>query len=210
MWGSKFNWIILIIGAFLEFIIPYVLTFFYPRYSHSREVLSALGGKNSPVCQYYNLWLIIWGIIMSFTSITFYKTYFKFSNIVSIIGSIIFILFGVGACILSSIFSVEDKRSIESIEGKVHGIGSGVGFIALAFMPLIISKLSYMKGESLLGIIFIIFFIINIIIFTLFIMSEKDRFSNTLIGLSGLWQRLLLVSFYMPLVILAIKNINLS
>lgn len=147
---------------------------------------------------------------MSFTSITFYKTYFKFSNIVSIIGSIIFILFGVGACILSSIFSVEDKRSIESIEGKVHGIGSGVGFIALAFMPLIISKLSYMKGESLLGIIFIIIFIINIIIFTLFIMSEKDRFSNTLIGLSGLWQRLLLVSFYIPLVILAIKNINLS
>ncbi len=84
------------------------------------------------------------------------------------------------------------------------------GFIALAFMPLIISKLSYMKGESLLGIIFIIIFIINIIIFTLFIMSEKDRFSNTLIGLSGLWQRLLLVSFYIPLVILAIKNINLS
>lgn len=46
MWGgSKFNWIILIIGVFLEFIIPYILTFFHPRYSHSREVLSALGGE---------------------------------------------------------------------------------------------------------------------------------------------------------------------
>ncbi len=96
-----------------------------------------LGGKNSPVCKYYNLWLIIWGgIIMSFTSITFYKTYFKFSNIVSIIGSIIFILFGVGACILSSIFSVEDKRSIESIEGKVHGIGSGVGVYCISIYAL--------------------------------------------------------------------------
>ncbi|ENK0839711.1 DUF998 domain-containing protein [Clostridium sporogenes] len=208
MWGAKLNWLILIMGAFLEFIVPYILVLFYPKYSHSREVLSTLGGKNSPVSKYYNLWLIIWGIIMSFTSITFYRAYSEVSNMLAVIGAITFILFGVGACILSAMFSVEDRKIIESMEGKIHGIGSGIGFIALAFMPLIISKLAYMKSESLLGMIFIIFFIINIIIFTLFVMSEKDHFSNTVIGLSGLWQRLLLASFYMPLVILAIKNIK--
>jgi len=92
----------------------------------------------------------------------------------------------------------------KDMQRKHYGIGAGLGFIALTFIPLIISVLLCKTNDKITAMISLIFFVISLI---LFIISEKESYENTILGLSGLWQRLLLASMYMPLLIIAIKYI---
>ena len=45
--------------------------------------------------------------------------------------------------------------------------------------------------------------ILHLVFFTLFVMSDKEEFSNTVIANEGLWQRLNLLFMYMPLFIVS-------
>lgn len=205
--GTKLSWILLTIALIGDFVVSYVLAFFYPNYSHTKQVMSVLGNPNSPVAFMYNIWLVILGILISFSGINFYITYSKISKKHALIGLIILLAFGVGAGIISGIFSVNETKEIETIASKIHGIGAGLGFLAINFMPLIVGMISFKEKNNLMGIVSIIFFILSLVTFVLFVMSEKEIFSNTVIGLSGLWQRLLLASMYAPLLLMALNNI---
>lgn len=206
-WCSKLSWMLLIIAIIGDFAVAYVLAFFYSDYSHVKQVMSVLGNPKSPVAFLYNLWLIILGILMCISAVNFYITYSNVSKSYANAGLIILLIFGIGAGILSGIFSVNEGREIETISSKIHGIGAGVGFIALTFIPLVVGVISFKEYDSIMGIVSIVLFILSIVFFALFIMSEKEGFQNSIIGYTGLWQRLLLASMYMPLLLIAFKQI---
>jgi small-conductance mechanosensitive channel len=75
------------------------------------------------------------------------------------------------------------------------------------FVPLLIAILSFKNSESVIGVISIICFVAALVFFALFVMSDKEEFSNTAIANEGLWQRLNLIFMYMPLFIVAVKGI---
>ncbi|MDF2879253.1 MAG: hypothetical protein K0S30_2349 [Clostridia bacterium] len=207
LWSAKFGWILLVIAIVGDFLIAYILAFYYSGYNHMKQVMSVLGNPKSPVAFFYNMWLIIFGILICSASVNFYHTYCKVSQSYARIGLIILLIFGIGAGIIAGVFSVNEGREIETLASKIHGIGAGLGFMALTFLPLVIGLISFKNSDSVIGTASIIFFIMSIVFFVLFIMSEKEIFQDSIIGLSGLWQRLLLASMYMPLLLIAQKYI---
>lgn len=207
LWCTKLSWIILVIAIIGDYVVAYVLALFYPEYSHMKQVMSVLGNPKSPVAILYNIWLIILGILMCISAVDFYIAYCEISQGYARAGTIIIFLFGIGAGILAGIFSVNEVKEVETISSKIHGIGAGIGFIALTFIPLVVGVISFKEYDSIIGIISIVLFIVSIIVFVLFIMSEREVFENSIIGLSGLWQRLLLGSMYIPLLLIAFKHI---
>ncbi|MFV3010529.1 DUF998 domain-containing protein [Clostridium botulinum] len=205
--NTTLTWWLLIIAIVGDFIVPYILAPFYKGYNHKTMVMSALGNPNSPVKIYYNMWLKILGILLIIGSISLYKQYSSVSRSLSRINFILMISFAIGAGILSGLFSVNESKEIKTIASKIHGIGSALGFMALLFVPLIISILSFKIKEEKTAIICLISFVFTLIFFSLFIMSDKLRFQNTIIANEGIWQRLSLLCMYIPFGCIAIKNI---
>jgi hypothetical protein len=206
-WGSKVSWGLLISAILGDFIVAYILALFYPGYSHSKQVMSVLGNPHSPVATYLHIWLIVLGGLVCISAVNFYLTYSPVSKNLAGAGLVILIIFGVGAGILSGIFSVNETKEMETLGSKIHGIGAGIGFMALTFIPLIIGMLSVKSNDTAIGAVSFVSFVLSLIFFVLFIMSEKEAFQNTVIGLTGLWQRLLLGSMYVPLLLISLKNI---
>lgn len=206
-WGTRLSWLVLIIAIVGDFAVPYVLAIFYPNYSHTKQVMSVLGSSASPVAYIYNCWLIILGILISISAMNFYMVYTKVSTTYATLGFIILLAFGIGAGIISGIFSVNESKGIETMASKIHGIAAGLGFLLLTFIPLVIGVISIIDQKNTIGTVSLAFFIVSIGLFVLFIMSEKESYQNSIIGCTGLWQRLLLFSMYMPLLLIAIRHV---
>jgi hypothetical membrane protein len=204
---NKIIWMVFLLALLCDFIIVYILAKYYPEYNHLKDVMSIMGNKKSPVHRIYNMWLIVLGFIIILFGFSIFIQYKIISNNISVIIFVIMILYGIGGCILPGIFSVNETKEIETTHSKIHGICAGIGFMLLAFIPLFIGKLFKAEQNALLGNLSILIFIICLGLFVMFILSEKEQFQNTIIGYSGLWQRLLLGSMYVPLIIICIKNI---
>ena len=82
-----------------------------------------------------------------------------------------------------------------------------MGFMLFLFVPLLVAILSFNNRENIIGYVSILCFAAAIVFFILFIMADKERFSNTMIDNEGLWQRLTLIFMYVPLVMVAVRRI---
>ncbi|RDY22971.1 DUF998 domain-containing protein [Romboutsia maritimum] len=189
-WGSKLSWILLIIAIVGDVIVPYILGLFYPNYSQIRDVMSILGNPNSPVKSYYNAWLMIVGTLLLISAFNLYKNYNRVYKLFSLVVFILVSTFAIGDCIISSIFSTYSQ---------IHSIGSGIGFTALALVSLIISAIYFRDSNFIGSIMCIVLFILSLVLFILFLVPSS---------LIGLWQRLLLVVIYLPLLNEGVNNIK--
>jgi len=125
------------------------------------------------------------------------------------ITAIVFIAaFAVGACIFTCFFSVNESRDEVTTASKIHGAGSAVGFMLFLFVPLLTAILSFKSHDGLTCGISVACFVLSLLFFALFIMSDKEKFSKTVIANEGLWQRLNLLFMYLPLGIITVKNIS--
>ena len=95
-----------------------------------------------------------------------------------------------------------------TVASKIHGAGSVIGFMLLLFVPLLFGILFFNNQNPTMGVMSIISFVLELIFFTLFVMSDKPEFKNTIIDNEGLWQRLNLAFMYLPLVITSISKIS--
>ena len=127
-------WILLIISLFADLLIPFILAFFYPGYSHRKNVMSDLGSEKSPVAKWYNLWLIIWGIVFIISAIKITFSYYSLSANLAIIGGVLVFICGLGG-VISGFFPISSDKKVETKSDTIHGISSGLGFLALAFFP---------------------------------------------------------------------------
>lgn len=144
---------------------------------------------------------------MIVSSFAIYDKYSAISKLMSIAVIVLITLFAVGAGILAGLFSVNETREIETFASKIHGIGASLGFMALIFVPLLLTILSFKNNEKATGIVSLISFVLAFALFILFIMSDKPEFQNTVIAREGLWQRLSLLFMYFPLGYIAIESL---
>lgn len=185
--------LILFIG---EFLVPYILSIFIKDYSHTKTVLSAIGTEKSIIGKLYSGWLVIAGVLCIVYAILLLKinadsltNYIKFA-------AGILILYGIGGCIICGLFSVDQTSEMVSLSAKIHGASAALSFTLLMFLPLILKEYTASLAGNIGTVISIIAFILCALFFVLQIISEKEKFANTCIGYTGLWERMYLFSIY--------------
>ena len=203
----RFGFYSLIIAMAGDLLISFLFSLFYIGYSNMKMSISVLGNRKSPVRKPFNLWMLFEGILFLLALPTLNKYYYPISSSVTIIMIAFISLFAVGACIFTCFFSMNESKDDITVASKIHEVGSALGFMLFLFVPLLVGILSFKNKEFIIGIISIISFAAGLFFFILFIMSDKESFSNTFINNQGLWQRLNLLFMYLPLVIVAIKRI---
>ena len=202
-----FGWYALLIAIMGDLLVSTILSLFYKEYSIATMSISALGNPKSPVRLPFNIWMFLEGVLFLLSLPVLYNRYHLTSGWITIVLIAFIAVFGVGSCIFTAFFSVNETKDIVTISSKIHGAGSALGFIVFLFVPLLLAILSFKGGEMIIGVICIICFIISLVFFALFVMSDKKEFANTVISNEGLWQRLNLFFMYLPLAIVSIQNI---
>ena len=74
-------------------------------------------------------------------------------------------------------------------------------FREFLFVPLLVAILSFKDHNTAMGIASGASFVLALVFFTLFIMSDKPGFKDTVVDNEGLWQRLNLLFMYLPLAV---------
>ena len=194
-------WIVACCG---EFLVPFILSSRLKNYSNLRTVMSAIATKeNGIIGILYSLWLIIFGVIV--VSISY--SIIDISSIGTYRAAIIILgLYGIG-CIICGIFPVNNTKEMLTISAKIHGYVAVITFFMLMFIPLLLKKELYANGLNGLAIGSNFVFIVSFVLFVLQITSEREQFVGTLLGNTGLWQRLYLgvIYVYMSFVLYGIK-----
>lgn len=195
--------IIWCITLLIDNLLPLVLARFYPNYSHKEMALSVLGSRQSPVKWVYNVWCILSGLIFCIAP---YALYQENSGGLAIAIWILLAIYGTGCEILSGICPLNENRHEEDTITKIHGGASAIGFMTLLVVPLLLAIMQFQLSEAVIGAISLVSFIAAFVFFCFFIMGEKEKFANTALRYGGLWQRLVLVSCYVPLAIWCITK----
>lgn len=187
-----------------DLIIPFLLAPSYKGYNHLTQVMSVLGNAKSPLHLVYNIWLIIFGIFILFSAFHLYPTVAKVSKAISILLFSVIAIYAIGGCVLSGFFSVGETKSLETLSAKIHGYGSVIGFLLLTLAPLFVGLYFFKTSNGRLGSFSLVCFVLAIVFFALFVMADKSHYHGTIIAFEGLWQRLSLLSMYLPIMALCI------
>ena len=204
----SYGWLFILIAMAGDLLVSFVLSLFYRGYSNFKMSISALGNPASPVRIPFNIWMLVEGVLFLLAIPAVYKFYHEISGGITVTMIIFIIAFAVGSCIFTCFFSVNESKEIVTLASRIHGAGSVIGFMLFLFVPLLIGILSFKGQDKTVGIISIICFVLAIVFFTLFVMSDKPEFKNTFVNNEGLWQRLNLLCMYLPLAITACKRIK--
>lgn len=204
---SKIFNILLFITILGEFLLPFILKYFYKNYNSKTMVMSVLGCPESPVRNVYNTWLVWLGIFLLITSFLFFEEIYDISSALAILTFISIATFAVGAGVLSGLFSVNQSKSTVNIASKIHGICSAIGFMTLLFFPLLQSVVAFINSSIIEGIIYSTSFVIAVLFFVFFVLGDKDKFKETVFTYEGLWERLSLFFMYVPFIYRAINTL---
>ena len=196
--------LIWIITLFIDNMLPLVLARFYPNYSHKEMALSVLGSRQSPVKWVYNVWCILSGLIFCIAP---YALYQENSGGLAIAIWILLAIYGIGCEIISGFCPLNENRHDEDAITKIHGGASAIGFMTLLVVPLLLAIMQFQTSEIVIGVISLVCFIAAFAFFCFFVMGEKEKFANTVLRYGGLWQRLVLVSCYVPLAVWCIARV---
>lgn len=205
--AGKFFWILLLLTVAGEFLVPFILKSHYPGYNSNTTVMSVLGSPQSPVGMIYNSWLLWLGCFLIVTSFVYFDQVKNTSLSLAVLILISIIVFAVGAGILSGIFSVNETKDLNTLSSKIHGFGAAIGFMTLLFFPLLMGIVSFKQKSYIYGGLLLITFLLALIFFILFIMADKEQFKNTFVSYEGLWERLTLMTMYLPFVYQAVIKI---
>ena len=203
----RLGWYALLIAMAGDIIFSLVLPLFYKEYSITGMSISALGNPQSPVRIPFNIWMLIEGILFLAAIPAFIRFYHPVSGGLAVTTAVFIAVFAVGACIFTCLFSVNESKDVVTTASKIHGAASVIGFMLFLFVPLLVAILSFKNREGAAGWISIVCFVLSLVFFVLFVLSDKEEFSKTFIANEGLWQRLNLVFMYMPLAVTAVKRI---
>ena len=205
---NSFGWIFLLIAMVGDLLVSLLLSLFYSDYNSFKMTISALGNPSSPVRIPFNIWMFIEGILFLLALPAIHKHFHPISGGITTVMMVFIVIFAVGACIFTCFFSVNESKDVVTIASKIHGAGSVIGFMLFLFVPLLVGILFFKNHNQTMGVMSIISFVLALVFFTLFVMSDKPEFKNTIIDNEGLWQRLNLVFMYLPLVITSITKIG--
>lgn len=187
------------IALVLDLIIPFLLAPAYKGYQHMTQVMSVLGNDSAPLHVIYNIWLIVLGIVLIINDFQICKIVSQYSTLLGVLLFVAILIYAIGGCILSGLFSVGETKTLDTFSQKVHGYGSVIGFMILVFTPLLFGIYGFKAERMTFAICSLVCFVLAIISFVFFVLADKPNFQNTMIAYEGLWQRLSLMFMYIPM-----------
>ena len=103
-----FGWYGLLIAVIGDLLVSTILSLFYKGYNIATMSISALGNPQSPVRLPFNIWMFIEGMLFLISLPALYKQYHSTSGWMTIILIVFIAVFGIGACIFTAFFSVNE------------------------------------------------------------------------------------------------------
>jgi len=196
---NSYGWIFLLVAMAGDLLVSQFLSLFYGEYNSLKMSISALGSPTSPVRIPFNIWMLAEGILFLLALPAINRFFRPISGGITVALIVLIAAFAVGACIFTCFFSVNESRDVVTVASRIHGAGSVTGFMLFLFVPLLVAMLFFEDHNRIMGVASIASFVLALVFFALFIMSDKPAFKNTAIDNEGLWQRLNLVFMYLPL-----------
>jgi len=197
------GWILLLIAMAGDLLVSLLLPLFYGEYNSMKMSISALGNPSSPVRALFDIWMFTEGVLFLLALPAVDRLFRPVSARLTGVLIVFIAVFAVGACIFTCFFSVNESRDVVTIASRIHGAGSAVGFLLFLFVPLLVAILSFEDHNTTMGVVGITSFALTLVFFSLFIMSDKPFFKDTVVDNEGLWQRLTLAFMYLPLAVTA-------
>lgn len=171
-----------------------------PDYSHISQFISELGATDSPNATFMN----VAGFIISGVMITVFGVSITFllpKNLLSRIGSVLMLLFGVGMLVVGN-FSCDIGCPREgSFENNLHDQISGPIFI-MGIVGILLLGISFRKVPLLHGLW--IYSIASALLSLGFMVGLINSIESKLL-FTGLWQRLLLCTIFLWLAVVGMK-----
>ncbi|MGR1580010.1 DUF998 domain-containing protein [Thalassobius sp. S69A] len=126
--GLVMFWLFALLFA-ADMAVPLVLGPYYPGYSHLHDTLSTLGHRHSPVFGIIAVWLVFFGVALCV--LTFWSGLRAGQDRKHRIFSAGLLAFAMGAGIVAGLFPEDLPGEAETLNGKLHGIGAGLGSLGL-------------------------------------------------------------------------------
>jgi hypothetical protein len=185
-----------------DFLVTIVLGFFYPNYNHLKLVMSELGTPGSLTAVWIGLWWVIFGILFIAFAIGFAAA-FASGKRSAWIATLLIGLFGLGAGVGAGLFPIDSVGAEPTLSGGLHDTFAGAGFFAIAFVPLVSLAVFPRKRTPGLTWLSIGVFVLGLVSFALFVISEDVPAAVGVLSYTGLWQRLFLLTHYTYLGVIA-------
>ena len=193
--------IFLLVAMAGDLLVPLFQALFYSEYNSLKMSVSALGNPSSPVRIPFNIWMLAEGVLFLLALPVVHHHFNPISGGIANVLAVFIAVFAVGACILTCFFSVNESRDVVTAASIIHGAGSAAGFMLVLFVPLLLAILCFKDRNGVMGSVSIASFVLALVFFTLFVMSDKPSFKDTFVNREGLWQRLNLAFMYLPLAV---------
>ena len=199
----SYGWIFLFAAMAGDILASLFLPLFYGDYNILKMSVSALGNPSSPVRIPFNIWMFVEGILFLLALPAVRHYFHPVSGWITNVLAVFMAAFAVGACIFTCFFSVNESKDVVTVASMIHGAGSTAGFMLFLFVPLLVAMLYFKGHNNAMGAMSAASFVPALVFFSLFVMSDKPVFKDTLVDNEGLWQRLNLAFMYLPLAITA-------
>ena len=161
--------------------------------------VSVLGRRGGPVARVYRLWLAWLGIWLLTTAAVYAVGAAPASRWLAAGLAVSLGGFALGAGILAALFPTGLTKDLSD--------RSALGFFALLFLPLWRALLALETDSPVMAWACFAALGLALVFFTLFVLSDKDRFQGTAVAREGLWEQLCLAAMYVPLLLDAIVHL---
>ena len=184
---ARWFWTLLILTLCGEFLLPCLLARKDPAYRPGTMAVSVLGRRGGPVARVYRLWLAWLGIWLLTTAAVYAVGAAPASRWLAAGLAVSLGGFALGAGILAALFPTGLTKDLSDRSALIHGIASALGFFALLFLPLWRALLALETDSPVMAWACFAALGLALVFFTLFVLSDKDRFQGTAVAREGLW-----------------------
>lgn len=178
----------------------------YPGYSHFSELISELGSSNSPVTKLFSAWWVISGIFFLAFAAAVYYSFSEYGKM-TVAATWLLIIFAVGDCILSGFFPDDHFHGGEmTLASRIHVATGAAGIFALLAFPLVMRMIITKERSNNFYNFSLIVFCTGMLMAVL--LFFRYYYVQYLSDLQGLWQRIMMFSFYIYFIVLAGLMLN--
>ena len=186
-----------------DFLATFIVASYYPGYSQIHDTMSSLGVTSSPVSEIISTWWIILGLLFILFAISFRKAFESASNYVQL-ATWLLIFYGLGEGLGSGLFKADRINNILTVNAIIHQFMGGFGILAILIFPLAMKKIISLESSHGFHKLSQIVFISGFVLLILFSFRLINQGNNQIALYKGLWQRLLVLDFYIYLTIIAV------
>jgi len=196
-------------GCIGDFLSLFILGSKYPGYRHVSDPISFLGSSESPVSHLISVFWVVLGVLIIIFGIGFRTAYMPADLYVKI-ASWLIILYGLGEGLGSGMFKADQVNNSYTVSFIIHDILGGAGVVALLVLMLVVPKIkefSVSRAFFIFSNVSLILAVFLLILFSQRFIGSKYAIAKGIAKYTGLWQRLLLLDFYVYLLTLAVKMV---